>query len=387
MRDRASALLIVLFTLTVGLAPLVAAGPVTDEPSLGAPPYRVAILVFDGVVLLDFAGPAQVLEVAGRYAERGGETAFEIFTVAADAEPLVSQGFLTVVPDHTIDTAPPPDLVVVPGGGIGEVLRDERLMAWIDETIGKTLTMTVCNGAAIAAELGHLDGREATSYFGAIPSMQERYPEVSFRPGRRFVDSGSIVTTAGVSAGIDGALHLVARLLGRHVAEDTARHIEYRWTPEPYLVASYSHLDPSLGPNERRRQQADVWRRGGMNEMAAGAYRALLEDDPGDAGLWYDLGKVLLAEGDYADAIEAFEQAARSPERRAFARYNAACAAARGGRPELALEMLEESVEAGFRSFRYMGRDSDLDPLREDPRYRERYEELHERARRASEGG
>lgn len=384
MRDRKALPSLVLLAVVLLTS---ATGSNASTEAAAETPRRVAILVYDGVVLLDFAGPAQVLEVAGRFAARDGEPAFELFTVAAEGGPVVSQGFLTLEPEHTIDTAPAPDLLVVPGGGVGAVLRDDRLMAWIDETIGRTLTLTVCNGATIAAELGRLDGREATSFYGALPSMQQRYPEVSFQPGRRFVDSGSIVTTAGVSAGIDGALHLVARLLGRHVAEDTARHMEYRWTPEPYLVASYSHLDPSLGAEGRRRQQAEVWRREGADEMAEEAYRELLGSTPGDAGLWYDLGKVLLSRKDHEGAIDAFREAARDPDRRAFARYNAACAAALDGRPELALEMLEGSVEAGFRSFRYMDRDSDLEPLREDPGYRGRYEELLERARKAAEGG
>ena len=369
--SRIIASVVSLSLLSVIALDVVAAPAPADEPR------SVAVVIFDGAELLDFAGPANVLEVAGRFAAPGKGSSFRIYTVAGSADPVTSLDFMKLVPDYTPEDAPRPDVLIVPGGRIRAALDDEALMAWIDAAIPDALTLTVCTGAAIAAQLGHLDEKDATTFFGALPSIQGRYPKVAFHHGRRFIDAGNIITTAGVSAGIDGALHLAARLLGRQVAEDTARYLEYDWTPEPYLVSGYSHLNPSLDSSGRLRQQAGIWRREGANGLAEEAYRNLATENPEDAQLWYEYGKVLADQQNYEGAIAAHLKAAsRSPELRAYARYNAACAAALSGQPERALDHLREAVKAGFTEFDYMFRDPDLAALRDDPKLRQALELL-----------
>jgi putative intracellular protease/amidase len=198
-------------------------------------PRKVAIVLFEGVELLDFAGPGEVFDTAQTI---DGQTAFEVFTVAATAEPVTSQGFVRVTPEYTIETSPPPDILVLPGGGVEDATRDERLLAWIRSAAGANeITMSVCNGAYFLARVGLLDGQRATTHWAAIPGLRSEAATATVVENVRFVDNGRVITTAGVSAGIDGALHVVDRLLGRPAARLTARAMEYDWRP----------TDPSAG--------------------------------------------------------------------------------------------------------------------------------------------
>jgi transcriptional regulator GlxA family with amidase domain len=201
---------------------------------------NVAIVVYEGVELLDFAGPGEVFAAAADIGSVGGQPAFRVYTVATSKAPLTSQGFLKILPDYTIDDAPRPDLIVVPGGQSATLTNDARFMAWARKTFeGAEVSISVCTGAFVLGKAGVLDGRTATTWFGAVERLRKAVPGATVQEGRRFVDQGRVVTTAGVSAGIDGALHVVARLLGREVADQTASYMEYRWTPEAYLVQTY----------------------------------------------------------------------------------------------------------------------------------------------------
>jgi len=207
----------------------------------GTPRTRnVAIVLYEGVELLDFAGPGEVFAAA---AHRGpGETpAFNVYTVGRTKARLTSEGFVPIVPEFSIEDAPKPDLVVFPGGRVGAIIGDRALMAWARSAVESAeIAVSVCNGAFVLGSLGALDGKTVTTHFGSMPRLRSEFPKANVQEGRRFVDSGKIVTTAGVSAGIDGALHVVARLLGRAAADETARYMEYRWTPEPYLARTYT---------------------------------------------------------------------------------------------------------------------------------------------------
>ncbi len=186
---------------------------------------NVAIVVYPGVELLDFAGPGEVFAAAGH----GG--AFEIYTVGLSTEPILSQGFVRVVPEYGVKDAPRPDIVVVPGGSVGSLMGDEAAMAWLGGLPDETTILSVCNGALALAELGLLDGLEATTHHGSIELLRRR-EKVRVYDDARFVDNGRIITSAGVSAGIDASLHLVGRLLTPQAARSTARYMEYDWRPE-----------------------------------------------------------------------------------------------------------------------------------------------------------
>jgi predicted amidohydrolase/putative intracellular protease/amidase len=185
----------------------------------------VAILVFDGVELLDFTGPAEVFSVADH-----GQ-AFRVVTVAASTKPLRTMGGITITPDHDYTTAPKADIVVVPGGNLSAVGQDGR--AWLRKAAGDAdIVMSVCYGALLLAETGLLDGVEATTHHQGIDDLKKAAPRCKVVQGKRFTDGGKVITTAGVTAGIDGALHVVERLLGEEAARWTAEEwMEHRRVP------------------------------------------------------------------------------------------------------------------------------------------------------------
>jgi transcriptional regulator GlxA family with amidase domain len=190
----------------------------------------IAVVLFDGAEELDYAGPWEVLAA---WATQHPDDGVSVHTVAESTEPIRSAKGLRVLADHTWETAPPPDVVVVPGGvGVYELIDDEgfldRLRALAD---GGTLVTSVCTGALVLAAAGLLRDRPATTWWGRLDRLAELDPTIEVRPDDRFVDSGEIVTAAGVSAGIDMALHLVARLHSPGRAREVRRYIQY--DPEP----------------------------------------------------------------------------------------------------------------------------------------------------------
>ncbi|MDQ2805735.1 MAG: DJ-1/PfpI family protein [Chloroflexota bacterium] len=197
-------------------------------------PWTVGILIFDAVEVLDFCGPFEVFATTGVSSGTAASGApFSVFTVAETAALVRCQGGLLVQPQHTIADHPPLDLLVVPGGwGTRRAVHNAALLDWIaaqDQTT--QLTLSVCTGAFLLAARGLLDGHPATTHWASLDRLQATYPQITVVRDRRYVDAGRIVTSAGISAGIDMALHVVRRLCGPAVAVATARRMEYTWTP------------------------------------------------------------------------------------------------------------------------------------------------------------
>jgi len=341
-------------------------------PAADAKEYtrNVAIVLYDGVEILDFAGPAEVFAAAGQAGAIGGKPAFSVYTVARTREPIVSQGFLDVTPDHGIADAPAPDIIVIPGGDASAVTGDPEMMRWVEaRTKAAQLSMSVCTGAFVLARVGLLDGRDATTHYASIGSLRRVVPTARVHDGRRYVDTGNVVTTAGVSAGIDGALHVVARLLGRHVADETAQYMEYTWSPPAYAARGYSTWNGSLDERGRRVQQALAAAEEGRPKDAEAALRQLLREKDDDAVAWYHLGVILHSAGRVDEAIAAHTRAAASPETRGGALYNLGCAYALVGRTGDALDALEKARAAGYDDLPQMRRDGDLASLHGNPRF------------------
>ncbi len=188
----------------------------------------VGIVLFDDVEVLDFAGPFEVFAVAGNITEGG----FKVVTVAERADtnkPIIARNGLKVVPDYALADAPHLDLLVVPGGqGTRREVSNPKLIGWIKRRAAEAqLTTSVCTGAFLLAETGILAGKTATTHWASVERMAQTYTMVHVRGDARFVDEGDIVTSAGVSAGIDMALYVVGRLKGAEIAAKTARHMEY----------------------------------------------------------------------------------------------------------------------------------------------------------------
>jgi transcriptional regulator GlxA family with amidase domain len=194
----------------------------------------VGILLYDGVELLDFAGPYEVFTVASRVRLRddsGAEAPFEVFTVADGPRPVRTHAGLLVVPDRTITLHPHIDLLVVPGGVVDGVVEDAGAVDWVARTSATAqLTASVCTGAFLLARAGILEGRAATTHWEDVDDLQAAYPGLLAVKDCRWVDDGDVVTAAGIAAGIDMALHLVVRLAGDDLALQTARYMQYEWS-------------------------------------------------------------------------------------------------------------------------------------------------------------
>lgn len=192
----------------------------------------VGILIFDDVEVLDFCGPFEVFSVARQKGDdSAGQTLFKAVTIAEKPGIVTCVGGLLVQPHHTIDDDLPLDILVVPGGqGTRRELLNPRLLDWIREQDTRTeLTTSVCTGAFLLAQAQLLDGRRATTHWLSVRWMRDTYPAVTMLSNERVVDEGHIITSAGVSAGIDMALHVVSRLHGHESAAWTARRMEYDW--------------------------------------------------------------------------------------------------------------------------------------------------------------
>jgi transcriptional regulator GlxA family with amidase domain len=191
---------------------------------------RIGIALFQDAEELDFAGPWEVLAA---WAQQWPDDGVEVLTVAESLEPVRCAKGLRVVPDATWETAGKLDVLVYPGGmGTRPQLADEDVLERLRGLAATgTLMTSVCTGSLVYAAAGLLDGRPATTYWDQLGYLPTLGRDIDVRPDARFVDSGEVVTAAGVSAGIDMALHLVARLHSPERARDVRRYIQY--DPEP----------------------------------------------------------------------------------------------------------------------------------------------------------
>jgi transcriptional regulator GlxA family with amidase domain len=192
---------------------------------------RVGILVFPNVEVLDFCGPFEVFSVTrlNEEARREEPSPFEVLLVAERLDTVVATGGLKVVPDVTIDTCPPLDILVVPGGwGTRTEVNNQRLIDWIGERGRSVETLTsVCTGSMLLGQAKLLDGRRATTHWRSLSRMRDAYPSVTVEEKLHVVEDGHVVTSAGISAGIDMALRIVIRYFGEAVGRATARNMEY----------------------------------------------------------------------------------------------------------------------------------------------------------------
>lgn len=198
---------------------------------------NVGILLFEAAELLDFAGPYEAFSSAGRYDDVEW---FNTFTIGEQTGTITSNNGLPCAVEFTLEDAPKLDVLVVPGGrGTRTEVKNERLIAWIKSVAADAeLVTSVCTGAFMLAEAGLLDGRRATTHWGSIERLRETYPNVIVEENVRFVDEWPIITSAGVSAGIDMALHAIEQLAGRDAAASSARLMEYEyWKPERVVAA------------------------------------------------------------------------------------------------------------------------------------------------------
>lgn len=222
------------FAATLGLLGASATfGPPASAPQRAPDrrPRSVAILVYEGAALLDIVGPHAVLSHASQMTEIDGKAAFEVFTVAPGPGPIEIQDGPRIVPDRTLADSLTADVLVIPGGANDPLMKDSVAMRRLGALARSAeIRMSVCNGAWILGALGYLDGIEATTNVGTVAGLRRRFPKARVVEGVRYVDAGAVITTADGATGIEGALHLVGRLLGPEAAREVAEHLAYPWT-------------------------------------------------------------------------------------------------------------------------------------------------------------
>lgn len=194
---------------------------------------NVGIYIYDQVEVLDFAGPFEVFHTASRVWLRehpDEELPFLVFTIGVQDRPVRARGELQVTPHYTLMNHPQLDVLVIPGGVTAVEQERSQLLEWIRQQASQTeLIASICTGAFLLAEAGMLNGRPVTTHWEDRRLLQETFPDLRVVKDERYVDDGDIVTSAGISAGLDMSLYLVARLMGDDLAHKTARQMDYRW--------------------------------------------------------------------------------------------------------------------------------------------------------------
>ncbi|HVF88484.1 MAG TPA: DJ-1/PfpI family protein [Blastocatellia bacterium] len=208
-----------------GMALVEKGSPASRPMSMGsqADTKRVAILIFDGVQIIDYTGPYEVF----------GQSGYSVYTVAERPDAITTAMGMKVVPSYTLENVPPPNVIVIPGGEVTDSQNNQKIIKWIQESSKQAeYVLSVCNGAYILASTGLLDGLSATTFYDLIDGLATVAPKTKLVRDQRYVDNGKIITTAGISSGIDGSLYLVSKMMGKARAQMAALNMEYHWQPE-----------------------------------------------------------------------------------------------------------------------------------------------------------
>lgn len=195
---------------------------------------NVGIYIYDDVEVLDFTGPFEVFSTASRVKskiEPGVDDLFNVFTIGEKMTTIFARGGLKVAPKYHISDHPKINLLIIPGGIVNDELEKDHLIFWIVESSDiADITASVCTGAFLLAKAGLLESKAATTHWEDINDFHSMFPDIEIKKDVRWVDEGHIVTAAGISAGIDMSLHIVARVADRDLAMLTARQMEFDWT-------------------------------------------------------------------------------------------------------------------------------------------------------------
>ncbi len=190
---------------------------------------NIAIYIYDQAEVLDFSGPFEVFSTASRICT-GGDP-FSVFLIGESGQVVTARGGYRVAPMYGFNNHPPIEVLIVPGGMHGEEIRKPHVIEWISQQGQRAkLTASVCTGAFLLAEAGILTAHNVTTHWEDISALRSSYPNLTVHEAVRWVDEGDVVTSGGISAGIDMSLHLVGRLHSLELAEKTARQMEFNWT-------------------------------------------------------------------------------------------------------------------------------------------------------------
>lgn len=196
----------------------------------------VGIYLFDEIEVLDFSGPFEVFTTSSRVKSRlepGSQEPFQVITLAKTLDKITTRGGLKVFPDFDLSSHPAIDVLIIPGGVVKSEIEKPAVIDWIQRINGHTeITASVCTGAFLLARAGLLDGLTATTHWEDQADLKAQFPHVNVLANKRWVETGKLITSGGISAGIEMSLHLVDRLESRTLAVQTAHQMEYFWDPD-----------------------------------------------------------------------------------------------------------------------------------------------------------
>lgn len=286
--------------------------PLLAQPVERSETMNVALFVPNGAELLDFAGPGEVFSNAG----------FNTYVIGFTDEPFVSQGFMKVVPNYSYKNCPKPDIIVIPGGGGNNFYQNPEVIEWVKAQCKEAMLLTVCTGAIVAASGGMLDDMKVTTHYSGYERLEKTCKNCEVLRDARFVDNDRIITTSGISAGIDGSLHLVARIKGMKAAKDVAYYMMYdKWDPTAGLTAIESdfvkHAKNQGFTSAKKSFSEDIkaGRKPFAGELSALAQEAAAKKDyktandimefcltlyPYELGMYEEMGELYKAQGKYA---------------------------------------------------------------------------------------
>ncbi|MFS1702656.1 DJ-1/PfpI family protein [Alteromonas sp. AMM-1] len=193
---------------------------------------HIGIYIYDNAEVLDFSGPFEVFSTANRFLT--GDRQHKVSLLAQKASLVHARGGFRVQPDFSISEHPPVDVLVVVGGVHTHEVKKAAVIDWIaDAAKSAKVVASVCTGAFLLAQAGLLDGRDVTTHWEDCDDLQKDYPTLTVKRNARWLQSDQYFTSAGISAGIDMSLALVAFLYDKSIAEKTARQMEYDWVHHP----------------------------------------------------------------------------------------------------------------------------------------------------------
>lgn len=189
---------------------------------------NVGIYIYDNAEVLDFSGPFEVFSTAARVSK--DPDLFRVYLIGETGSTVSARAGFKVIPDYSIHNHPPLDLLVVVGGVHTGEMKNNNVMAWLAQQRARVpLIATVCTGIFLFAKAIDLSNIKVTTHWEDIPDLRQQFPDLNVQENIRWVDEGNLVSSGGISAGIDMSLYLVSRLHNRDLAERTARQMEYDW--------------------------------------------------------------------------------------------------------------------------------------------------------------
>jgi putative intracellular protease/amidase len=252
--------------------------------------YKVAIFLYPEADILDFAGPASTFAVTPN---------FHVYTVSIEGQEIISQDLVNARPQYSVNNAPEPDIVVFPGSNMRVNFKDQRVFDWINTLKAKnTILMSVCKGAGILAKAGLFDNLTVTTFSGFSTGLQTMVPSAKVVSNTKYVDDGEVIAAGGVTAGINTALHIIAKIKGNDLAKTVANIMDFRdWKPGEVLDYSRnSYIEANKDPNNQPKKEN------------ANSPAIPIDQRVPDEGEMKNLASVLIANGSYQKAAQVLEQ-------------------------------------------------------------------------------